>query len=80
MKNYKLEEIENLFGLAEELINEFIENEWLKPCDPEAHLCDDQDVARARLIIQLRDDFGVNDEAVPIILHLVDQLVSNVQK
>ena len=32
------------------------------------------DLARARLIQDLRMDFGVNDEGISIILHLLDQL------
>jgi chaperone modulatory protein CbpM len=32
------------------------------------------DVARARLIDDLKSGFGVNDEGVDVILHLVDQL------
>ncbi|MGH6795223.1 MAG: chaperone modulator CbpM [Methylocella sp.] len=34
----------------------------------------DMDVARARLIQDLKTDFGVNDEGVDVILHLMDQL------
>jgi chaperone modulatory protein CbpM len=34
----------------------------------------DVDLARAQLIHDLREDFGVNDEAVSVILHLVDQM------
>jgi hypothetical protein len=33
----------------------------------------DRDVARARLIQDLETDFGVNNEGIDIILHLVDQ-------
>jgi chaperone modulatory protein CbpM len=32
------------------------------------------DVTRAHLIRDLKSDFGVNDEGVDVILHLVDQL------
>ena len=32
------------------------------------------DIARAQLIHDLRQDLGVNDEAVPIILDLLDQM------
>lgn len=32
------------------------------------------DVARAQLIQDLRHDLGVNDEAIPIILDLIDQV------
>jgi chaperone modulatory protein CbpM len=34
----------------------------------------DMDIARARLIRDLKDDFGVNDAGVDLILHLLDQL------
>src|SRR5262249_12254478 len=34
----------------------------------------DIDLARARLIRDLREDFGVNDEGISVILHLVDQM------
>jgi chaperone modulatory protein CbpM len=48
---------------------------WLVPpqTDPEL-MFSDVDLARAQLIRDLRDDFGVNDEAVSVILHLVDQM------
>jgi chaperone modulatory protein CbpM len=32
------------------------------------------DIARACLIRDLKTDFGVNDEGIDVILHLVDQL------
>jgi len=34
----------------------------------------DVDLARAQLIRDLRDDFGVNDEGISVILHLIDQM------
>jgi chaperone modulatory protein CbpM len=34
----------------------------------------DIDLARAQLIGDLRSDLGVNDEAVPIVLDLIDQI------
>jgi chaperone modulatory protein CbpM len=32
------------------------------------------DLARVQLIVDLKEDMGVNDEGVPIILDLVDQI------
>jgi len=48
---------------------------WLIPpqTDPEP-MFTDVDLARAQLIRDLRDDFGVNDEGVSVILHLLDQM------
>ena len=36
----------------------------------------DTDAARAHLIRDLKTDFGVNDEGVDVVLHLVDQLLA----
>ena len=32
------------------------------------------DLARAQLIRDLREDLGVNDEGISVVLHLVDQM------
>ncbi len=34
----------------------------------------DVDLARAQLIRDLRDDLGVNDEGISVVLHLLDQM------
>ena len=48
---------------------------WLIPPQTEPELMfSDIDLARAQLIRDLREDFGVNDEGVSVILHLVDQM------
>jgi chaperone modulatory protein CbpM len=48
---------------------------WIVPpqTDPEFMFAD-VDLARVQLIRDLREDFGVNDEGVSVILHLVDQM------
>ena len=48
---------------------------WLVPPQtaPEP-MFSDVDLARAQLIRDLREDFGVNDEGVAVILHLLDQM------
>ena len=47
---------------------------WIVPprTDPEP-MFSDVDLARVQLIRDLREDFGVNDEGVAVILHLLDQ-------
>jgi len=48
---------------------------WLVPPQTEPELMfSDIDLARAQLIRDLRDDLGVNDEGVSVILHLLDQM------
>ena len=56
-------------------LNAWIEAEWLMPATSrEAFLFSEADLARARLIRDLKGDFGVNDEGIAIVLHLLDQL------
>jgi chaperone modulatory protein CbpM len=53
----------------------WIEAEWLVPVSSSATFqFSEADLARARLIEELYADFGVNDEGIGIILHLLDQL------
>ena len=65
-------------GLAPELIVRFIAFAWICPRDPVEDLnesiLDEEDLARIILIKQLQGDLGANDDSVPIILHLIDQL------
>ena len=56
-------------------LNAWIEAEWLAPVTGQKILLfSEADLARARLIQDLRLDFGVNDEGIAIVLHLLDQL------
>ena len=78
-KLYRIEEAARDCGLEVTVIVSFIEREWLR-LEPgpgsEAHgiFLDEEDLARARLIRDLTENLGVNEEAVPIILSLIDQL------
>ena len=65
-------EVSRLTGLNEEQIVRWIEKEWVTP--PESSHLDTEDVARLQMIQDLIYELGANDDAVPIILHLVDQL------
>jgi len=48
---------------------------WLRPGgDAASREFSDIDLARARLIAGLRDDLGLNDEAIPVVLDLIDQV------
>jgi chaperone modulatory protein CbpM len=56
-------------------LNAWVEAEWLVPITGQRRFqFSEADLARARLIQDLRMDFGVNDEGISIILHLLDQL------
>ena len=69
---FTIMEVSRLTGLDKQLIAMWIAREWVVP--PEPAQLDDQDVARLFLIKDLIDDFGANEEAIPLILHLLDQL------
>lgn len=71
---YELEEVAQWTGLSLEMINYSIEEEWVVPYSREPFTLDDEDVARLFLISDLRETMGVNEEAIPIILGLIDQL------
>ena len=58
-----------------ETLEFWLDQEWLVPERTAADVTfSDIDVARGRLIQDLKHGFGVNDEGVDIILHLLDQL------
>jgi chaperone modulatory protein CbpM len=55
----------------------WIEQKWVLPVERDGgYAFDEADVARVRLIAELRRDFGVNDEAIPVVLRLLDQVYS----
>ena len=72
-----LEEVEVRTEIERTEIYHFIQQSWILPVEEEgAYFFDEADVARVRLIVELRSDMEVNDEAVPIILQLLDQVHS----
>jgi chaperone modulatory protein CbpM len=62
-------------GLKVQTLELWLDQQWLIPDQASADMTfSETDVARAHLIRDLKSDFGVNDEGVDVILHLVDQL------
>jgi chaperone modulatory protein CbpM len=61
--------------LEHESVETWIAAGWLVPPQTEPEpMFSDVDLARAQLIRDLREDLGVNDEGVSVILHLLDQM------
>lgn len=61
--------------LESETLEVWIKEEWLIPRHGVAgQEFADIDVSRAQLIKELKEDLGVNDEGVSVVLHLIDQL------
>lgn len=62
-------------GLAPDDLERWIAETWVRPEGaPGAWAFREIDVARVRLIRELRDDLHVGEEALPVVLSLVDQL------
>jgi chaperone modulatory protein CbpM len=71
----KIEEFLIRTRLERQSLEAWVTAGWIVPpeTDPELMFAD-VDLARVQLIRDLREDFGVNDEGVSVILHLVDQM------
>lgn len=53
----------------------WVKEEWVLPKEnAEGWLFTDLDLARANLIMDLRENMGVNDAGLDVILHLIDQM------
>ncbi len=53
----------------------WVERHWVKPVQQgDQLLFDEADAARARLIDELRHDMALDEEAIPVVLGLIDQL------
>ncbi len=53
----------------------WIDQNWVLPVEHEGRLLfDEADVARVSLIAELQHDLGVNEEAMPVVLRLLDQV------
>ena len=62
-------------GVQRPELERWVLNEWVKPDDGNGEYdFGEIDVARAHLIRDLRDDLEVNEEALPVVLLLLDQL------
>lgn len=62
-------------GVPAQTLELWLEQQWLIPAQTTLGLTfSDIDIARAHFIRDLQSDFGVNDEAMDLVLHLVDQL------
>ena len=71
---YKITEVVEFFSINKTLITQCIEQKWIDPVDPKTQKLDQEDISRINFIQELQNLMGVNDEAIPIILDLVDQI------
>lgn len=53
----------------------WVEMGWVRPANSDGGpVFDDLDVARIRLVCDLREDMSLPDDAVPVVLSLLDQI------
>ena len=74
LMRFSIEELASRSGLSSEIIINFVSNNWVNPVDSENLIFDEEDLARIMLIYELQHVMGINDEGIPVILHLIDQL------
>lgn len=71
---HSLQEVCKICGVSVETVETFIEADWVIPLDPDTRMLDEEDIARIKLILELKNDFEVNDQSIDIILHLIDRI------
>jgi chaperone modulatory protein CbpM len=63
------------FGIERSELDSWIEQGWVRPArEKDCYVFDETDVARIRLIVELRCDLSIEEETVPVVLSLLDQL------
>jgi chaperone modulatory protein CbpM len=62
-------------GIERHELNRWVENRWVLPeRQGEAWLFGEVDIARVELIVEIRREFAIDDEALALVLGLLDQL------
>ena len=61
--------------VSESEVEGFVRQSWVLAAEERgAWAFDEADAARVKLIVELKRDLEVNDEAIPVVLNLLDQL------
>jgi chaperone modulatory protein CbpM len=73
-----LDELTRRFATLDSVeVTRWIENRWVLPdAEGEQWLFHEVDIARVELILEIRHEFAVDDEAMAVVLGLLDQLYS----
>jgi chaperone modulatory protein CbpM len=72
---FTVQQVAQEIGVGDADLLVWIEQRWVLPArQDEAFVFDEADLARARLIRELRHDLLVNEEAIPVVLSLLDQI------
>lgn len=71
-RHFSIAEASEMTGVDRSIVVIFIQREWISPASEDE--LDEADIARINLIHELQAKMGANEESIPIILHLLDQL------
>jgi chaperone modulatory protein CbpM len=67
--------IRMIAGLQEAELRHWIDERWVRPeAMSGGYVFREVDVARVRLIIELRQELAIDEEALPVVLQLLDQV------
>lgn len=70
-----IEEVVRETQVNRQVLTDWIDRKWVRPVEREGRfLFDEADQARVRLIAELRIDLEVQEDALPMILGLLDQV------
>ena len=62
-------------GVKEDELRRWIVERWVRPeSQGGGYVFHDVDVARVRLIVELRHELAIDEEAMPVVLQLLDQV------
>ena len=72
---WTLQQVVAELEVSESEVTGWIKQSWVLPVEEDGELMfDEVDRARIQLIVELRRDLEVNDEAIPVVLRLLDQV------
>ena len=75
MSRWTLEQVVVEIGVDKAAVTNWIEQRWVLPeAEDSSWRFDDMDVARLRLIAELTQELEIGNEAIPVVLNLLDQI------
>jgi chaperone modulatory protein CbpM len=75
MSRWTLEQVVAEIGVDRAAVTSWIEQRWVLPeTEGSVWQFDDVDLARLRLIAELTQELEIGDEAIPVVLNLLDQI------
>jgi chaperone modulatory protein CbpM len=73
--SWTMEQVAVEIGVERGVIVSWIEQQWVLPATQDGeYLFEEVDLARLKLINELIDELQIGEEAIPILLNLLDQL------